>query len=286
MGRYVLLEKKYNLKVTGIYRELDYNSSVRPSYIIPFQLFEKTNNWQNVQNNWTATSFQTYVLLKHGMTKDMLGDKIARLLDEYESYKKQHELYLVSLKDVYLHPTDQNDYMVAIFLYGLIAVFILLLASVNFVNLTTANASTRAKEIGVKKVNGSSRKALVMQFLGESVIIALFAVNVAFVIAKLFLPVFSRIINRELQFSYQEHSGFMMILLGVAVLVGLLSGIYPALFLSSFRTINILKSNIFKIQKGKIGLKKILVTFQLFISVYLIIATIIVLNQINYMMTK
>ncbi len=286
MDKYVLLEKKYNLRVTGIYRELDYNSSVRPSYIIPFQLFEKTNNWQNVQNNWTATSFQTYVLLRHGMNKEILGNKIARLLDEYESYKKQHELYLIPLKDVYLHPTDQNDYMVAIFLYGLIAVFILLLASVNFVNLTTANASTRAKEIGVKKVNGSSRHTLIWQFLGESVIISLFAVNVAFIMAKLFLPVFSRIINRELQFSYQDHAGFILMLLAIAVMVGLLSGIYPALFLSSFKTINILKTNIFKNQKGKIGLKKILVAFQLFISVFLIIATIMVLNQIHYMMSK
>jgi len=286
LGKFVLLEKKYNLRVTGIYRELDYNSSVRPSYIIPIQLFEKTNNWENVLNNWTATSFQTHVLLKKGVHKEMLEDKIARLLDEYEVLKKQHELYLVPLKDVYLHPTDQNDYMVAVFLYGLVAVFILVLASVNFINLTTANASTRAKEIGVKKVNGSNRQALIWQFLGESVIVAIFAVNVAFVIAKLFLPVFSRIINRELQFSYQEHSGFILILLAVAVVVGLLSGIYPALFLSSFRTINILKTNIYKAQKGRIGLKKILVTFQLFISVYLIIASIIVVNQINYMMTK
>jgi putative ABC transport system permease protein len=137
------------------------------------------------------------------------------------------------MKDVYLHPFEKNDYMVAIFLYGLIAVFILLLASVNFINLTTANSATRAKEIGVKKVNGSSRQALIWQFLSESVIIALFAINVAFVIAKLFLPVFSRIINRELQFSYQEHSGFILMLLGIAVIVGLLSGIYPALYLSS-----------------------------------------------------
>lgn len=286
IGKYVVLEKKYNLKVTGIYRELPENSSIWPSYIMPIQLFEKTNNWENALNNWTATSFRTYVLMKPGFKKEMLEDKIARLLDDYEVLKKQHTLYLVPLKDVYLRPTDQNDYLVAIFLYGLIAVFILLLASVNFVNLTTANASIRAKEIGVKKANGSSRVALVWQFLGESVITALFAINVAFVAAKLFLPVFSRIINRELQFSYQEHAGFILTLLCIAVVVGLISGIYPAVFLSSFKTVNVLKSNAFKTQKGRIGLKKILVTFQLFISVYLIIATIIVLNQINYMMNK
>ncbi len=286
IGKYVLLEKKYNLKVTGIFRELPENSSVLPSYIIPIQLFEKTNNWENALNNWTATSFRTYVLLKPGTKKEMLESKISRMLDDYEALKKQHELYLVPLKDVYLRPTDRNDYLVAIFLYGLIAVFILLLASVNFVNLTTANASIRTKEIGVKKVNGSSRQALIWQFLGESVITALFAINVAFIAAKLFLPVFSRISNRELQFTYQEHSGFILILLGIAVVVGLFSGIYPALYLSSFKTANVLKANIFKAQKGKIGLKKILVTFQLFISVDLIIATIMVLNQINFMMSK
>ena len=218
------------------------------------------------------------------MTKVLEG-KIAHLLDEYEVLKKQHTLYLLPLKDAFLHPNDQNDYMVAIFLYGLIAVFILLLASVNFINLTTANSSTRAKEIGIKKVSGSNRQTLIRQFLSESVIIALIAMNVAFVVAKLFLPVFSRIINRELQFTYSENYGFIIALFGIAIIIGLLSGIYPALFLSSFKTINILKTNIFKNQSGKIGFKKVLITFQLFISVFLIIGTLMVLKQVNHMMT-
>ncbi len=286
MGKNVSLDKKYNLKVTGIFKELPYNTSVRPSYIIPIQLFEKTNKWENALNNWTGTSFRNYVLMKKGADKKTLDNKIARLLDSYEVLKKQHTLYLLPLKDVFLRPGDQNDYMVAIFLYGLIAVFILILASVNFVNITTANSSTRAKEIGVKKVNGSNKQALVWQFLGESVIIVLLAINVAFIVAKLFLPEFSKIINRELQFTYHEHSGFILMLIGIAVIVGLLSGIYPALFLSSFKTINVLKADMFKNQKGKVGLKKILVSFQLFISVYLIIDTLIILNQINYMMTR
>ena len=286
LGKNVMLEKKYNLKVTGIYKEIPDNSSDQPTYIIPIQLFEKTNSWENALNNWTGSAFRTFVLLKQGSSKEMLENKIAHLLDEYEVLKKQHELYLLPLKDVYLRPTDQNDYLVAIFMYGLIAVFILLLASVNFVNITTASSSLRAREIGIKKVNGSSRPALVRQFLGESVIIALLAINVAFIIAKLFLPVFCRIINRELQFSFQEHHGFIAVILGIAILVGLLSGIYPALFLSSFKTITVLKSDLFRSQKGKVGLKKILVTFQLFISVFLIIASLMVFNQIRYMMNK
>ena len=286
LGQNVILDKKYNLKVTGVYKELPYNTSVRPSYIIPVQLFEKTNNWKNALNNWTGTAFRNYVLLRKGTDKKILENKIARLLDPYEVLKKQHTLYLLPLKDVYLRPDDKNDYMVAIFLYGLIAIFILILASVNFVNITTANSSTRAKEIGVKKVNGSNKKMLIWQFLGESVIIALLAINIAFIMAKLFLPEFSRIINRNLQFTYQQHSGFILILIGIAIFVGFLSGIYPALFLSSFRIVNVLKAGMLKNQKGRVGLKKILVAFQLFISVYLIIATFIVLNQIHYMMTK
>lgn len=286
MGKNVMLEKKYNLKVTGIYKELPHNSSDNPSYIIPIQLFEKTNNWENALNNWTGTSFRTYVLLKEGASKEKLEDKIAHLLDEYEVLKKQHELYLLPLKDVFLRPGDQNDYMVAIFMYGLIAVFILLLACFNFVNITTAGSSMRAREIGIKKVSGSSRPALIRQFLGESTIIALLSINVAFIMAKLFLPVFCRIINRDLQFSFQEHYGFIVFIIGIAVLAGLLSGIYPALFLSSFKTITVLRADISKSRKGKVGLKKILVIFQLFISVFLIIATLIVFNQINYMMNK
>jgi putative ABC transport system permease protein len=286
LGKNVLLEKKYNLKVTGIYKELPFNSSVRPSYIIPIILYEKTNNWKNALNNWTGSSFDTYVLMKKGIPAKTLEDKIARLLDRNEVLKKQHTLYLLPIKDAYLRPKNQNDYMVAIFLYGLIAVFILLLASVNFVNLTTANSSTRAKEIGIKKANGSNRRTLIRQFLGESVITALLAINVAFVITKLFLPVFSRIINRQLQFSTQENFWSILMILGIAVMVGLLSGIYPAVFLSSFKTINVLKANFYTNQKGKIGLKKVLVTFQLFISVFLIIATLLITNQFHYMMKK
>jgi putative ABC transport system permease protein len=91
LGKFVLLEKKYNLKVTGIYRELPYNSTVRPSYIIPVELYEKTNDWKNVLNNWTGSSFRTHILLRHGSEKRLLQDKIARLLDRNEELRKQHE---------------------------------------------------------------------------------------------------------------------------------------------------------------------------------------------------
>jgi putative ABC transport system permease protein len=286
LGKNVMLEKKYNLKVTGIFKELPTNTMVRPSYIIPVQLFEKTNNWEKALNDWTDKSFTTYILLKQGASREMLERKIVNLLDDYEVHKKQYKLYLLPLKDAFLHPGNQNDYLIALFLYGLIAVFIVLLASVNFVNITTASSSLRAKEIGIKKANGSSRSALIWQFLGESVIIALLAINVAFVISKIFLPVFNRITNRELQFTFQEHYGFIFYIVGIALAVGLLSGIYPALFLSSMKTITVLKSNFFSSQKGKVGLKKILVTFQLFISVFLIIAALMVFNQIHYMMNK
>ncbi|MBN2347591.1 MAG: ABC transporter permease [Bacteroidales bacterium] len=286
LGQNVWLEKKYNLKVTGIFKVLPFNSSIRPSYIIPVELFEKTNNWKDFLNNWTATSFKTYVLLKENADKNVFENKITNLLDEYEALKQQHKLYLLPLKDVFLRPSKQNDYMVAIFLYGLIGIFILLLASINFVNLTTANSSTRAKEIGVKKINGSTRQALIGQFLGESVIISLLAVNFAFVAAKIFLPVFSQITNRELEFNYQDHIVFILVLLGISIMVGILSGLYPAFFLSSLKTVNVLKADFFKSQKGKVGLKKVLVTFQFFISVFLIISTLIVINQINYMMNK
>ncbi|MBN1416690.1 MAG: ABC transporter permease, partial [Bacteroidales bacterium] len=104
LGKNILLEKKYNLRVTGIYKELPENSMVRPSYIIPIQLFEKTNNWENALNNWTGSSFRTYVLLKQGSKKEMLDQKIVNLLDDYEVLKKRHKLYLLPLKDVFLHP--------------------------------------------------------------------------------------------------------------------------------------------------------------------------------------
>ncbi len=286
LGNYVKLEKKFDLKVTGIYHELPFNSSIRPSYIIPFALYEKSKNWENVSTNWTSFSFQTFLLLKNGTNIGALENKITHLMDEKGNDKGLYELYLLPLSDVYLTPSPTNsDYMVAIFLYGLIAVFILLLASVNFVNLTTANSSTRAREIGVKKVCGSSRKALIAQFLGESVVISLLAMDLAFVIVELFLPVFNNIIGRRLEFSLQEHAVFALVLLGIATVVGLLSGIYPAFYLSSFKTIEVLKSNPIKPQGGKTGLRKILVTLQLFISVFLIISTLMVLKQIHHMMS-
>ncbi|NJO69847.1 MAG: FtsX-like permease family protein [Bacteroidetes bacterium] len=196
------------------------------------------------------------------------------------------KLFLHPLSKLYLMPEENTDYMNAMFMYGLIAVFILLLTSINYINLTIANSAIRAKEIAVRKVCGSSRSQLIFQYLSESSLIALIAVNFAFFFAELGLPYFNQAIGTSLEISYASNWPFTLKMIMWAVIIGLLSGIYPSLVMSSYKSIDLFRSNIFKGQKSKVGLKKVLVSFQFAISIYLIVSSIAMSRQVEFMMNK
>ena len=285
LGKNVLLGKKYNLKVTGVYEDWPENSHERPAYLISFLTIETTLGRKNVLNSLN-TEYRTYILLKDNMNVKQADIKIANLFDDiYRDAKRI--LKLEPLKDIYLSKGgDGSDYIYALEMYALIGIFLIILASINYINLQTANASLRGKEIGIKKISGSRRYQVIFQFLSESLIIAIIALNFAFLIAKAAFPFFSEVVKKDLSFSVLFSRQYIAFIIGLTILTGILSGIYPAFVVSSYKSVNIIKNNLFQGTKGRIGLKRVLVGFQYVIAIFLIIQSIQLSKQINFMLTK
>jgi putative ABC transport system permease protein len=282
VGEVVSLEKKIPLKVTGVYEDLPENTSLRPEYIISFSTLAKT---MVIARNSTTGDCMTYALLTQGADYKFLISKIKNVFSGFKGFEYE-ELQLCPLKNVYLNFNGRNDYIIALVLYGMIGFFILIMSAFNYINLTTANASVRGKEVALKKVCGSSRIALVSQFLFETVLTSFIALVIAFELARIFLPVFNRIIGRILTLNFSLDSGFIVISVLVAFVVGLLSGIYPAAVLSSQNILSLFKSRMLVVGHRKISLKSVLVSLQFAISVLLILVTISFSLQIKYMFRK
>ncbi len=284
LGRLVILNKKFPLEVTGVYAELPFNSHMRPSYIISLESIEKIRNITEYRKSWRG-DFYVYVLLKKGQDFRVLNEKIKNITGEFIE-NNNARIYLHPLSLLYVHPNETHGYWIALVIFRIIAVLILLLASFNYINLTIANAILRAKEIAVQKVNGSGRGRIVMQFLGESVIISLVAFVFALCITEALLPAFNRIVVSELKIIYSRDWLFLIKMLSVAVLVGVLSGIYPALIMSRFKAVDLFRNFGFNGKSDGQILKKVLVSAQFVICIALIILSISISRQVNYMMTK
>lgn len=284
LGELVVLNKKFNLKVTGVYEDLPFNSHFRPSYIISLPTIEKTRGIIDYQKSWRG-DFYVYLLLKKGQDYKALNKKIKNIPSEFNVNDKTR-IYLQPLSLLYIHPNENHGYWIALMIFRLISVFILLLASFNYINLNTANAILRAKEIAVQKVNGSSRGKIILQFLSESVIISIIAFTLAICLTELSLPVFNRIVESELKISYTQNLLFLLRMLTVSVLIGLLSGIYPALVMSKINAVDLFRNFGFNGMSQGQALKKVLVSAQFVICIALIVLSISITRQVKYMMTK
>lgn len=284
IGELVILNKKFNLKVTGVYDDLPFNSHLRPSYIISLPSIEKTKNITGYQKSWRG-DFYNYVLLKKGQDYRQFNEKIKNITAEFNENNKAR-IYLHPLSLLYIQPNEGNGYWVALVVFRIISIFILLLASFNYINLTTANAVLRAKEIAVQKVIGSGRGKIILQFLGESIMISMMAFVLAICLTELSLPMFNRIVESALKISYVSDLFFILKILLVAVLVGLLSGIYPALIMSKYKAVDLFRNFGFNGKSEGQTLKKTLVIAQFFICITLIILSLTLSRLVNFMMTK
>lgn len=281
LGKTVLIEKQTNLKVTGIYSDLPKNSQVRPTYIVSLSTVEQT---RSVRDKWTG-NHMTYVLLRSASDLNTVNNKI---WDIYAVNKgrEDEKVSLCPLSNLYLNFNGEDDYLVVLFLYRLIGVFILLLACFNYINLATAHAAIRTKEIAIKKVCGSSKFSLITQIQAEAVIISLFAIVISFFIVENFLPVFNRIVSKNLTFSLIKDWSFSLQVVSISVLIGLISGAYPAFFLATRNIVYLLKGNLFKTKREKVGPKRVLIILQFSISLFLIVVTMSFSEQIKYLLNK
>jgi len=283
LGKQVYGENKVLFTVTGVYEDLPENSEWRPEYLIPMSSFTAITGWKDYEDNYWAYSFYTYVLLRKNATPSSVDAKIQ---DALKDYRKEHSPYLRPLSKLHINPYFENSLLNGFTLLSFIALLILMLSSINYINLQSANAGTRLREIGIKKAVGYSKKQLLLQFIFESVIIAILAGFAGLVVAHLSVPLFNRLICKNIITSVFLHGNLLIIITLVTVATGVLSGIYPSLVISSFNPVIALKQRYSAEERNGISLKKVLVTSQFGISVFLLIVSFIVYRQTVYMSSR
>jgi putative ABC transport system permease protein len=288
-------------RVTGIMEDIPSNSHFHANVLSSFM-----TNRRSDDNQWLSNSFSTYVLLKPGADPedvnaklpDMIQRNVGSFLEQYlgislEEFLEggnRYSMYLQELKDIHLNPDVDHQAKPAtdpkyLLIFGSIAILIIIIASINFMNLSTAQATKRAMEVGLKKVCGATKGTLIIQFLIESVILSFISLVLAVIIVYLTLPYVNQITEASMELSILREWYFIPLLIIFAFLVGIFAGSYPAFYLSSFSPVKVIKSGI-QSSKSNTRLRSVLVVVQFAISIALIIGTLIIYRQINYMVNK
>ncbi len=283
VGRTLYIENKIALTVTGVYEDLPKNSDWRPEYLLPMLDYSQYTGNMDYETNYWRYTFQVYTLLRENASYSEVNDKIYNTLKDYREY---HHPYLRPLSKLHLNGFFEPTWMVAIGLLLLIAVLILILTSINFINLQTADATSRAKEIGIKKSVGYTHRELWLQYVGESVFETLICAVLALAVAHYSMPLFYRILGDNLGLKVFANTQLLGVVAGTALLTGLLSSLYPAFIISHFNPVQALKQRFIKVEHNGLSLKKVLVTMQFSISLFLVIVSFIIFKQTNYMLTK
>lgn len=275
------------LKITGVIEPLPHNSHFHADFLASFKTYEAIVGDQEMQD-WGSNNYATYILMPKNYDIRALQDQLDPFIDRHmdEGRSKHTQLILQPLTDIHLHShldseIEPNSDITYVYIFSVIAFFVLLIAAINFMNLSTARSSHRAKEVGLRKVVGAKRSQLIKQFLSESLLTVFAGLAVALLLVSLLLPRFNQFINRELSLNLSENLSFLAGLLMAAVFVGIVAGLYPALFLSGFQPARVLKGT--KDQKRrKLSLRTALVVFQFAISIVLIICVGVVTSQLKY----
>ena len=279
------------MKVTGVIKPLPHNSHFHADFLGSFKTFEAVVGEQELQN-WESNNYATYLLMPEKHDINRLKGQLDPFINKHMSQgmSERTKLQLQALTDIHLHShldseIEANSDITYVYVFSIIALFILLIACVNFMNLATARSAGRAKEIGMRKVVGAQRNQLIRQFLGESIFTAVISLLIAVVIVLLIIPKFNQFIGKELSFNLTENMPLIFLLLLIAILAGFVSGIYPSIFLSAFRPVHVLKGNLDSGKKG-LSFRRVLCVFQFAISIVLIVCVGIVSSQLRYMKTK
>lgn len=306
LGQSLILDNKYHAKVTAVFEDIPTTSHFHFDILISM-----VGEWpvaKEAQSTvYLSNNFNTYILLKEGTNAKTLeaklpgflakhvGPQIAQALggdftmEKFKASGNKYEMTLMPLTDIHLHSDLQGEFeanssITYVYLLGIVALFILVIACINFMNLSTARSGNRAKEVGVRKVMGSLRSHLIRQFLTESILVTLFAFVIAIGLAYFLLPLFNNLALKQLHLPFASPI-FYLILIIVALLVGLLAGVYPSFFLSAFKPANALKGR--GVSGTKSGfIRSALVVFQFVVSIFLIVGAFAVNRQLDYIQNK
>ncbi|MFD0765071.1 ABC transporter permease [Mucilaginibacter lutimaris] len=278
--------------VTGLMKDLPENSQIKADMLVSMSTLTQKFR-KGIDEQWGNYGANTYLLLKKGVDAQALQTKFPAFVEKRNGSESRRSqmfatLILEPIKDVYLHSTHGGPAvgsMSNVYVFSIVAVFILLIACINFINLTTARSVERAKEVGIRKVVGAAKGELASQFIGESVVLCLVAFVITVILSVVLLPMFNQLSGKVISPGILSSPVYILILFGTSVVIGLLAGIYPALVLSSFKPIMVLKGRFSTGTQGSL-LRKSLVVAQFSISIALIIGTIIVYNQMNFMRNR
>jgi len=292
MGKILKRENGNNVLVTGILENVPPNSHLQFDFILPLSSIRQQNDDLRT-NTWKNFNFYTYLQLDKNFVPTTQA--IASLNSQIDEIYKKHEseikitFQLQPLTDIHLHSNYQvdlaghgNNQYVNIFL--IVALLILIVASINFMNLATARSARRAKEIGLRKAVGALRTQVIKQFLGESIFISFIAMVLAIGLVYLFLPLFNQVADKQLNFELLK-GNFLAVVVAITIITGVVSGSYPAIFLSAFQPVKVLKGN-FRSRGGSLLFRNVLVTTQFVVSIFLLVGTVVVYNQLNFIRNR
>lgn len=302
MGKALMIDNSVAYTVTGVMQDLPAQSHMRDVNM----MLSMSSTEESGRNAWGSHNFNTYILFREGVdakqfernfetvlqkyTSKWIKSFLGSTLDEVRKTGNYLVYTLMPLTDIHLHSDrtaeiNPNGNIQYVYIFGVVAIFLLAIACVNFMNLATARSANRAKEVGVRKALGSERSSLVSQFLTESIMLSFFSLALAILIAYLALPLFNNLASKQIQFPF-TNVWFWSVLLLTGGIVGVLAGSYPAFFLSAFQPLKVLKNTIELDGKGSGYLRNALVVFQFVISVMLIVGTGVIYRQLNYIQTK
>ncbi len=309
VGKIINVDSQTSYMVTGLMKDFPANSSFRCDILLSMSTYPVTKN-----ESWLNMSYTTYILLQNGVEPFIFQKKLRKIVDdevgpqaeaalgipfsEFLNKGNKWDFYLQPLTSIYLY--SQRDYGIDpnsewadqstsnidyVYIFSAVAFFILLLAIINFINLTTARSETRSKEVGIKKTLGSKKSKLIEQFLTESIVVALLSVLISITLIEITLPFFNQLAGKNLKLELLNNVYTIPGLILFAIIIGILSGSYPAFYLSSFKPVQLFKSG-FEKKIKKSTLRSGLVVVQFTVSIALIISTIIIRNQLSYIQNK
>ena len=303
VGKRLRANSNYDLEVTGVYKDFPAESHWHPDLLVSFSTLNDSTVYgkRGLENNWGNNAFGTYVLLEEGADpasiQSKLPDFIKRHFGPYAianfgapadfDATKATSLFIEKVTDIHLQSAradelETNGNANSVYLMATIGLFIVLIACFNFINLSTARATKRAKDVGLRKVVGAFKKQLVIQYLNESVLISVFALGIAIILSSLAIQWLNDFTGKQLSLNFIEQWPVALGLIGFTIFTGLLAGIYPAFIISSYKPAEVLKGQQ-STTKGKAGLRRGLVVAQFAISISLMIVTVITFQQLNFL---
>jgi len=301
MGKIVALSNRYDFIVTGIMKDIPQNSHLQFDFLAPLMTLKSIRGQEDYLERWGNYSYYTYILLPEGYSPKGLEKKFPAFVEKYmgerlrrmrqqDPTRQTSRFFLQPLKHIHLYShinfeISPNSDIKQIYLLSALALVLLLIACINYMNLATARSAIRAKEVGMRKVIGAQRRQLIRQFIGESVFFSFIAILLAAILVELLLPVFNSLIGKSIRLHFFHDWEFFFALICVALAVGIISGSYPAFFLSSFQPVSVLKGSLKAEVRGSI-LRRMLVVFQFAASIVLVISTIIIYSQIEYIRNR